>query len=102
MAWKSPYVIHLSELERVALTDKARHRSSQHRDVIRSRMILMAAEGMDNGPIAAQLGVDRKTVSRWRKRFFEERLRGLEERPRPGRPRRFSPRSGGGRKVDSL
>jgi transposase len=51
----------------------------------------MAAGGMDNKAIAARLGVDRKTVSRWRKRFFEERLDGLEERPRSGRPHAFSP-----------
>ncbi|HEV3312963.1 MAG TPA: helix-turn-helix domain-containing protein [Chloroflexota bacterium] len=46
---------------------------------------------MDNTSIAQRLGADRKTVSRWRKRFFEERIDGLEERPRSGRPRRFSP-----------
>ncbi len=91
MVWKSPYAIQLSESESATLADRARHRSSQHRAVIRSKIVLMAAGGMDNKAIAARLGVDRKTVSRWRKRFFEERLDGLEERPRSGRPHAFSP-----------
>jgi transposase len=90
-AWKSPYVILLAESERRSLEAKARHRTSQHRDLIRSTIVLLAAEGWDNKAIAASVGVDRKTVSRWRKRFFEERMKGLKERPRSGRPSRFSP-----------
>lgn len=90
-AWKSPYIIRLSESERASLEAKARHRSSQHRDFVRSSIVLLAAEGLDNKAIARRVGVDRKTVSRWRKRFFEERLKGLEERPRPGRPPVFPP-----------
>ena len=88
---KSPFVIQLCESERADLKEKSRHGTSQHRVVIRSKLILLAAEGMDNEAIARRLDVDRKTVSRWRKRFFEERLAGLEERPRSGRPRPFSP-----------
>jgi len=91
MSRTSPYVIELSESERVELESRARHHSLPHRDVVRSRLILMAAEGLDNKAIGASLGVERKTASRWRKRFFQERLAGLEERPRSGRPRRFSP-----------
>jgi transposase len=90
-AWKSPYTIRLSGPEREVLEARSRHRSSQHRDYVRSNIILLAAEGLDNKAVAARIGVDRKTVSRWRKRFFEERLSGLDERPRSGRPRRFSP-----------
>ena len=102
MAWKSPYVIHLSEAEQARLDAKVRHRSSQQRDVVRSKLVLMAATGMDNKAIAAQLGVDRKTVSRWRKRFFEERENGLRERPRSGRPPSFSPRGGGSDQSNRL
>jgi hypothetical protein len=40
------------------------------------------------------LNTRREVVSMWRKRFFEERLPGIEERPRSGRPRAFSPRAG--------
>ena len=57
-------------------------------------MILHAAEGMANDEIAARLDTRREVVSMWRKRFFAQRLAGLEEHARPGRPRTFSPRSG--------
>jgi hypothetical protein len=87
----SPFVIQLSESERIELEARSRHHSLPHRVVVRAKLVLMAAGGMDNHAIGASLGVDRKSVSRWRKRFFEERLGGLEERPRSGRPRRFSP-----------
>lgn len=58
-------------------------------------MILLAAAGMSNDKIAARLGTRREVVSQWRQRFFEERLAGLEERVRPGRPRVFPPRAHG-------
>ena len=54
-------------------------------------MVLMAAEGLRNDQIAARLRCGRDVVSKWRKRFFEQRLAGLEDRPRPGRPRLFPP-----------
>jgi len=56
-------------------------------EVIRARMILMAALGIDNDEIAARLDTRREVVSQWRKRFFKHRLKGLDERARPGRPR---------------
>jgi transposase len=58
-------------------------------------MILHAAEGLANNEIARRLDTRREVVSLWRKRFFTERLAGLEELPRPGRPRSFPPRSRG-------
>lgn len=91
MARRSPYIIHLSEDERRSLEAKARHHSSEHRDFVRSNIILLAAEGLHNQAIANRVGKDRKTVSRWRKRFFEERLDGMKERPRSGRPPSFPP-----------
>jgi transposase len=60
--------------------------------VFRAKIILLAAEGLANDEIARRLDTRREVVSLWRKRFFEQRLRGLEERPRPGRPRVFPPR----------
>jgi transposase len=64
-------------------------------EVLRAEMILLAAGGLSNDQIAARLDTRREVVSLWRKRFFEERLAGLEERSRPGRPRVFPPRTGG-------
>lgn len=58
---------------------------------MRAMIVLMAGQGLDNDEIAACLDTSRVIVSKWRKRFFEEGLSGLEERPRGGRPRVFSP-----------
>lgn len=63
-------------------------------EVLRAKMILLAADGRSNDEIGASLGIGRDVVSLWRKRFFHERLPGLEERPRPGRPPVFPPRGG--------
>lgn len=60
----------------------------------RTRIVLRAAQPDDpsNQVIAEELGLDRHTVGRWRERFLEGGLDGLQDAPRPGRPRRFSPR----------
>jgi transposase len=65
--------------------------------VVRAKIVLYAAQGLDNDQIAARLDTPRQIVSKWRKRFFEERLAGLEDRPRRGRPARFSPQRRRGR-----
>jgi transposase len=54
-------------------------------------LILLAADNVPNEVIAARLDTPRQIISKWRKRFFEERLAGLEEEPRGGRTARFSP-----------
>jgi transposase len=59
--------------------------------VIRAKIVLYAAQGLANDEIASRLDTPRQIVSKWRKRFFEERLAGLEEQARRGRPPRFSP-----------
>jgi len=59
--------------------------------VQRAKMILLAAEGLTNAQIAARPDTRREVVCFGRKRFFSERLPGLEERCRPGRPRTFPP-----------
>lgn len=69
----------------------ARQYALPYVQVVRARMILLAAEGCANDEIAAALSIGRDVVSLWRKRFFYQRMAGLEERPRPGRPRAFPP-----------
>ncbi len=91
MRWTTPYRIELSEGERSVIEQRARSSNAPYRQVIRARIVLYAAEGMENVEIAARLDSTRSFVSRIRKRFSEERLKALEERPRPGRPPRFSP-----------
>jgi len=92
MPRKSPYEIILSKDEVQELSRRAAKYTLPYFMVIRAKMILLAAQGLSNDEIADQLHTRREVVSMWRKRFFEARLQGLEERPRPGRPRSFSPR----------
>ena len=67
-------------------------RRARRRRVSRSlsehcRMILRCAEGVPNKVAAAELGVDRRTVGKWPRRFVRDRLDGLSDGPRSGRPR---------------
>lgn len=87
----SPFPIRLSSAEAAELHRRAAKYTLPHFQVQRARMILLAAEGVTNDQIAARLDTRREVVSQWRKRFFAERLAGLEERSRPGRPRTFPP-----------
>jgi transposase len=57
--------------------------------VLRARIVLAAAQGQSNAAIADRLAVTVDTVRRWRGRFAAQRLAGLEDRPRSGRPRTF-------------
>ena len=91
----SPYRIRLSKKERVALEAITRQYTAPYRDVVRAKIVLYAAEGLRNDEIAARLDTPRQIVSKWRKRFFEQRLPGLEEGARRGRPARFPPQSRG-------
>ncbi len=88
----SPYRIFLSFDEKQELLARARKYTLPYFQVQRAKMILLAAEGIDNDEIARRLETRREVVWQWRKRFHEKRLAGLEERPRPGRPRVFPPR----------
>jgi transposase len=91
MPRRSPYVLRLSVEQRRELEARARRYTLPYRDVVRAKIVLMAAEGYDNDEIALRLDTRREIVSKWRKRFFEQGLPGLEERPRGGRPPVFSP-----------
>lgn len=87
----SPYRIVLTSKERQVLESRARQYTLPYRDVVRAKLILLASKGLQNQEIGEILDLRREVVSKWRKRFFEERLPGLEERPRGGRPPDFSP-----------
>ncbi len=52
----------------------------------RARIVLLAAEGVGTGRIAAQVGASKQTVISWKSRYREEGLGGLDDRPKPGRP----------------
>ncbi|HVH93611.1 MAG TPA: IS630 family transposase [Nocardioidaceae bacterium] len=82
--------IALRSIERRVLTARARRARGEQRDVVRARIVLAAADGQPNAAIARRLGVTEDTVRRWRGRFAAERLPGLDDRPRTGRPRIYS------------
>lgn len=91
MPRESPFAISLTRDERARLEALARKYTSSYRDVIRAKIVLYAAAGRRNDEIAARLDTPRQIVSKWRKRFFQQRLAGLDEQPRGGRPTAFPP-----------
>ena len=87
----SPFEIVLTVAERGELEKRAGAYTDAYWRVVRAKIVLFAAEGLANVDIAARLDTSPQVVHRWRKRFFEQRLKGLEDRHRSGRPRVFSP-----------
>ena len=92
MAREAPRLC-LSSEESVYLHQVVNARSSPQGLAFRARIILRCAgPGVPrNDQVAAELGCDPDTISRWRQRFRAQRLEGLQDRPRSGRPRAFSP-----------
>ncbi len=91
MPGRSPHEVALSEEERAELEHRAACYTRPHREVLRAKIVLMAAEGATNTEIGERLGMSRKSVGRWRKRFCERGIEGIEDLKRTGRPRRFPP-----------
>jgi transposase len=89
MAMESPYRVVLTDEDRRVLTGRARSERRPHREVLRARVVLAAADGMTNAAISRRLGVCADTVRKWRARFCARGLPGLADRPRPGRRRVF-------------
>ena len=98
MPQKSPFTILLTDEEKRTLESDARKYTSPYYKVIRAKVVLLAHEGFENKEIGERLELPRQIVSKWRKRFFEERLEGLEDLPRPGRKPGFPPSDRGGDK----
>jgi transposase len=73
--------------EREQLQRWARRPKTEQRLALRSRIVLRCADGLDNDEVAGELGVNEKTVSKWRRRFIDRGLDGLSDDPRPGVPR---------------
>jgi hypothetical protein len=102
MPRQSPFDISLTVDERDILEGTTRAYTSPYIDVIRAKIVLYAAEGLTNMEIGERLDTPRQIVSKWRKRFFDERLAGLEEQSRRGRPGKFSPLRGRRRKGSRM
>ena len=77
----------LSDDERAELTSLTMRRKTAQALALRARIVLTCAEGGQNTEVAAELGLDRQTVGKWRRRFMEQRVAGLHDEPRSGAPR---------------
>lgn len=77
----------LTDAERAELRGWARRPKTAQAHALRARIILECAEGWSNGDVAEELGVNRATVGKWRRRFIQMGLDGLVDTPRPGAPR---------------
>src|SRR5580693_3499608 len=87
MARKITNAVVLTSAESDVLERNVREQGVASPIVARSRMILLAAEGLANDAIARRIGVSSVTVGVWRRRFVERRLEGLLDERRTGRPR---------------
>jgi transposase len=87
---RTPTPILLTDEERNTLQRWVRSSKTEQRLVFRSRIILMADEGFGTHDIARALDVRPATVSQWRVRFAANRISGLQDAPRPGKPKRYN------------
>lgn len=91
MPRNSPFVIALSCAEEQILIERSRQYTASYCKVVRAKIILLAASGMENEEISQRLDVPRQIVTKWRKRFYYGRVDSLDDQPGRGRPRSFSP-----------
>ena len=89
MAIQEATPIVLSADERAALEAWARAPTTEQRLVERAKIVLAAAAGMASRVIAREVGCARGVVSKWRVRFASDRLAGLGDAPRSGKPRTY-------------
>jgi transposase len=81
--------VELSQEQRAELERIVRAQKSEQRLVKRARVVLLAEKGLTNDEIARLVGLSAHKVGKWRRRFAEQGLDGLRDRPRPGGPRRY-------------
>jgi transposase len=79
----------LTDEERETLSAWSRSTAGEHRMVERSRLILVPAEGLPAREIARRLKTRLARVSKWRRRFCQHRLAGLEDAARPGKSKTY-------------
>jgi transposase len=88
MARRAPHIA-LTSKERTALEGIVRSSSAAQRDVLRARIVLLAADGHRNEEIQVMLKISKPVVVKWRRRFVADRLTGLVDQPGRGRKRKY-------------
>lgn len=86
--------VRLTPEERAVIEARLRAPTTEQRDVLRARIILLAAEGRSTRSIARAVGAMPRTVSLWRGRFAREGLAGLADQPRPGPAPKYNDETG--------
>jgi len=81
--------IELTAEERIELERRANAHTSTVREARRARIVLLCADGVPLRRIASMVDMDQHQVGEWRRRFLAERIEGLVDQPRSGRPRRL-------------
>jgi transposase len=94
MALQEATPIALTAAERATLAGWVRSGKTEHRLVERARIVLLAGDGWGSRAIAREVGCARGVVSRWRVRFATDRLAGLADAPRSGKPRTYGAHAG--------
>jgi transposase len=89
MAIREATPIALTAAERTTLAGWVRSGKTEHRLVERARIVLLAGAGWGSRAIAREVGCARGVVSRWRVRFAKDRLAGLADAPRSGKPKTY-------------
>jgi transposase len=77
--------VRLTSADRGVLEARCRSPVTIQRDLKRARIVLLAAEGRSTRSIAKEVGVEPRIVSKWRHRYADEGLDGLDDKPRPGK-----------------
>ena len=99
---KTAVVVRMDEAEREDLLAWLRAQKTPGGLARRARAMLLLAEGQTYAATSRQVGMAERHVRKWARRFIRDGPEGLRDRPRPGRPRVFSPHRGGARRQDGL
>ena len=86
--------VRLTPEDRAVLEARVRAPTTEQRDSMRARIVLLAAEGRSTRSVAATVGVMPFTVSTWRGRYARQGLAGLADKPRPGPRRKYTAETG--------
>ena len=87
---KSKIVVKITEEEKKKLNKIISGQKSEQRQVLRSEIILLLAQGNKEKEVAKELGINIKTVRKWRDRFVQKGIEGLEDSARSGSPGKFT------------
>ena len=79
----------LTAADRAELERRIQSSMTGERERFRARAVLLAAEGLSNAEVERRSGLGREQVAIWRRRFLDQGIGGLDDLPRPGRPRTF-------------